>query len=328
VRHGKAGFKLGRVTAHRWALFRNLLVALFRHERIMTTEAKAKAIRGLADHGHPRQARRPHARRQVLLVPDTVVVKKLFDTIAARFSERHGGYTRIMKAGLRPGDRAQMVVLELVDRPEAPREKGKKDAKAEKAPKEDKKAGKGEASAGAAKGRRKKAAAASNQAREKNVRGPIGPRAVLLCYFRCILKRSSAAPASSAAGCCDVSRSSLKSVVTPDDVDLDALPAFLMAASTSQAVCGVTGRPSLRARPPDRSACCGQATFGWIVEVHHRSALALVHPAKGAAGRPCRSPPRQRSRCRPGAAHRDPISPLVLSAMKRGGVRLVPIWPW
>jgi large subunit ribosomal protein L17 len=96
------------------------------------------------------------------MVPDVEVVKKLFDSIAARFSERHGGYTRIMKAGLRPGDRAQMVVLELVDRPEAPKEKGKKDAKAEKAPKEDKKAGKkGEAGAGAAKGRRKKAAAAA-----------------------------------------------------------------------------------------------------------------------------------------------------------------------
>jgi large subunit ribosomal protein L17 len=160
MRHGKAGFKLGRVTQHRWALFRNLLVALFRHERIMTTEAKAKAIRGLADHMVTLAKREDlHARRQVLaMVPDTVVVKKLFDTIAARFSERHGGYTRIMKAGLRPGDRAPMVVLELVDRPEAPKEKGKKDAKAEKAPK---KTGKGEESAGAAKGRRKKAAAAA-----------------------------------------------------------------------------------------------------------------------------------------------------------------------
>jgi large subunit ribosomal protein L17 len=161
MRHGKAGFKLGRITSHRWALFRNLLVALFRHERIMTTEAKAKAVRGLADHMVTLAKREDlHARRQVLsMVPDAAVVKKLFDTIAARFSERHGGYTRIMKAGLRPGDRAQMVVLELVDRPEAPKEKGKKDAKAERAPKEDKKAGKGEA--GAAKGRRKKAAAAT-----------------------------------------------------------------------------------------------------------------------------------------------------------------------
>jgi large subunit ribosomal protein L17 len=162
MRHGKAGFKLGRVTAHRWALFRNLLVALFRHERIMTTEAKAKAVRGLADHMVTLAKRDDlHARRQVLsMVPDPAVVKKLFDTVAARFSERHGGYTRIMRAGLRPGDRAPMVVLELVDRPEAPKEKTKKDAKAVQAPAKDKKAGKGEA-AGAAKGRRKKAAAAA-----------------------------------------------------------------------------------------------------------------------------------------------------------------------
>jgi large subunit ribosomal protein L17 len=163
MRHGKAGFKLGRVTQHRWAMFRNLLVALFHHEQIMTTEAKAKAVRGLADHMVTLAKREDlHARRQVLsMVPDAVVVKKLFDTIAARFSDRHGGYTRIMKAGRRPGDRAPMVVLELVDRPEAPREKGKKDAKAEKVPKGSEKGRKGEASAGAAKGRRRKAAAAA-----------------------------------------------------------------------------------------------------------------------------------------------------------------------
>ena len=156
MRHGRAGFKLGRLTAHRWAMFRNLLVALFRHERIMTTEAKAKAMRGLADHMVTLAKRdNLHARRQVLsMVPDAPVVKKLFDTIAARFGDRHGGYTRIIKAGTRPGDRAPMVILELVDRPEAPKEKGKKDAKAEKAPR-------GEAEAGASKGRRKKAAAAA-----------------------------------------------------------------------------------------------------------------------------------------------------------------------
>jgi large subunit ribosomal protein L17 len=156
MRHGRAGFKLGRVTAHRWALFRNLLVALFRHERIMTTEAKAKAVRGLADQMVTLAKREGlHARRQVLtMVPDAEVVKKLFDTIAARFTDRPGGYTRILRAGTRPGDRAPMVILELVDRPEAPPEKGKKDATSRKAPK-------GEAAAGAAKGRRKKAAAAA-----------------------------------------------------------------------------------------------------------------------------------------------------------------------
>lgn len=160
MRHGKAGFKLGRVTQHRWALFRNLLVALFRHERIMTTEAKAKAIRGLADQMVTLAKRdNLHARRQVLaMVPDAEVVKKLFDAIAARFGERHGGYTRILRAGTRPGDRAPMVILEIVDRPEVPKEKSKADTKAEKKPK----AEKGEASAPAQKGRRKKAVAAAS----------------------------------------------------------------------------------------------------------------------------------------------------------------------
>jgi large subunit ribosomal protein L17 len=158
MRHGRAGFKLGRVTAHRWALFRNLLVALFRHERIITTVAKAKAIRGLADHMVTLAKRDSlHARRQVLaMVPDPVVVKKLFDTIAARSSDRSGGYTRILRAGTRPGDRAPLAILELMDRPEAPKEKkSKKDAKGKK------KRDRGEAAAGAAKGRKQKAAAAS-----------------------------------------------------------------------------------------------------------------------------------------------------------------------
>jgi large subunit ribosomal protein L17 len=157
VRHGRAGFKLGRVTSHRWALFRNLLVALFRHDRITTTVAKAKAVRGLADHMVTLAKRdNLHARRQVLeMVPDPVVVKRLFDSIAARSADRNGGYTRIIRAGTRPGDAAPLAILELVDRPEAPKEKSKKDAKAEK------KRDRGE-SAGAAKGRKKKAAAAAS----------------------------------------------------------------------------------------------------------------------------------------------------------------------
>jgi len=135
VRHGRAGKKLGRVTAHRWALFRNLLTALFRHERITTTEAKAKAVRGLAD-GMITLAKREslHARRQALrLVPDETVVKKLFDTVAARYAERHGGYTRIVKAGHRAGDNAPLVLLELVDRP--PDKKDKEKTKAAEAAK-------------------------------------------------------------------------------------------------------------------------------------------------------------------------------------------------
>src|SRR5438128_2043346 len=108
MRHRKDGFKLGRVTAHRWALFRNLLVALFRHERIQTTEAKAKAVRGLAEQMITLAKRDTlHARRQVLaMVPDTEVVGQLFGTIAPRLGERNGGYTRLIRAGRRAGDNA------------------------------------------------------------------------------------------------------------------------------------------------------------------------------------------------------------------------------
>jgi large subunit ribosomal protein L17 len=159
MRHRKDGFKLGRLTQHRWAMFRNLLVGLFRHERIETTEAKAKAVRGLADHVVTLAKRENlHARRQVLsLVPDTDVVARIFDTIAARFSDRQGGYTRIIRAGTRHGDAAQMVLLELVDRPETPADGDKKKEKKEKAPKGEK----GEAGAGGKKKKREKAAAAS-----------------------------------------------------------------------------------------------------------------------------------------------------------------------
>src|SRR2546425_9912438 len=98
MRHRKAGFKLGRVTPHRWAMFRNLLVALFRHERITTTEAKAKALRPLADQMISLAKRENlHARRQVLaMVPDVEVVGRLFDTIAARFADRPGAHNRII----------------------------------------------------------------------------------------------------------------------------------------------------------------------------------------------------------------------------------------
>jgi large subunit ribosomal protein L17 len=152
MRHRKDGFKLGRLTQHRWALFRNLLVALFRHERITTTEAKAKAVRGLAEHMVTLAKRENlHARRQVLsMVPDAAVVGTLFDTIAARFSDRNGGYTRIIKLGPRPGDNAPMVLLELVDRPEDGKErKGKSDEKKDKPPKAEAKRKKKETAAAA-----------------------------------------------------------------------------------------------------------------------------------------------------------------------------------
>jgi large subunit ribosomal protein L17 len=156
MRHRKDGFKLGRLTQHRWALFRNLLVALFRHERITTTEAKAKAVRGLAEHMVTLAKREDlHARRQVLsMVPDAAVVGTLFDTIAARFSDRRGGYTRIIKLKQRRGDNAPLVLLELVDRPEDGKERKSSAEKKEKAPK-------GEAGAARGKRKKEKAAAAS-----------------------------------------------------------------------------------------------------------------------------------------------------------------------
>lgn len=159
MRHRKDGYKLGRLTQHRWAMFRNLLTGLFRHERIETTEAKAKAVRGLADHVITLAKRENlHARRQVLsLVPDTEVVGRIFDTIAARYGDRHGGYTRIIRAGVRRGDAAPMVLLELVDRPETPADGGKKSEKKEKASRGEK----GEAGAGGRRKRREKTAAAA-----------------------------------------------------------------------------------------------------------------------------------------------------------------------
>jgi large subunit ribosomal protein L17 len=155
MRHRKDGFKLGRLTQHRWAMFRNLLVALFRHERITTTEAKAKAVRGLAEHMVTLAKRENlHARRQVLsMVPDAEVVGTLFDTIAARFSDRAGGYTRIIKLGPRPGDNAPMVLLELVDRAENGKERKGSGEKKEKAPRG--------RTAAAGKKKKEKAAAAS-----------------------------------------------------------------------------------------------------------------------------------------------------------------------
>jgi large subunit ribosomal protein L17 len=150
-------YRLGRVTEHRWATVKNLLVALFRHERIQTTEAKAKAIKAWADRMITLAKRENlHARRQVLvMVPDREVVGRLFDTIAARFADRQGGYTRIIPNGVRHGDAAPVVFLELVDRPETPKDKGGKREKKEKPPR-------GEAKAeGKRKGKKKKAAASA-----------------------------------------------------------------------------------------------------------------------------------------------------------------------
>ena len=117
MRHLKQGRKLGRTSAHRKALLRNLATALLEHERIITTEPKAKELRRVADKLVTLGKRgNLHARRQALqVVQSNAVVQKLFNEIAPRFSERQGGYTRILRLGYRPGDAAAMAVIELVD---------------------------------------------------------------------------------------------------------------------------------------------------------------------------------------------------------------------
>src|SRR6476659_5799209 len=116
MRHLKSGRQLSRNSSHRWALMRNLVTALLRNEKIQTTDAKAKELRRWADRvitlGKQGSL---HARRQALsIVQDKAVVRKLFDTLAPRFKDRPGGYTRIIKLGIRRGDAAQMSLIELV----------------------------------------------------------------------------------------------------------------------------------------------------------------------------------------------------------------------
>lgn len=116
MRHRKKGRQLGRNTKHRWALFRSLVTSLLEQERIETTEAKAKAIRGLAERMITLGKRGGlHRRRQALeFLRSKVVVSKLFGEVAARFQERPGGYTRIIKTRVRVGDSAPMAAIELV----------------------------------------------------------------------------------------------------------------------------------------------------------------------------------------------------------------------
>jgi large subunit ribosomal protein L17 len=117
VRHAKAGRKLGRDSAHRKALYSNLAGALIEHGRIRTTEAKAKAVKPIAEKMITLGRRGDlHARRQALSeLRSQEVVHKLFADVAPRMADRPGGYSRIVKLGPRQGDAAEMVYLELVD---------------------------------------------------------------------------------------------------------------------------------------------------------------------------------------------------------------------
>jgi ribosomal protein L17 len=148
MRHNVAHRKLGRVTEHRIALLRNQAAALLRHERIETTMPKAKELRPYVERlitiakrgvtaADANAGRALHARRLVLAeLPDKEVVGKLFSTLAPRFAERPGGYTRILRVGFRRGDSAEVAQVELVGSEWTP--KAAEDAESKDAPKKTK----------------------------------------------------------------------------------------------------------------------------------------------------------------------------------------------
>ncbi len=121
MRHRKSGRRLGRDSSHRKALFRNMVTSLMQHERIQTTDAKAKELRGIADRMITLGKRGDlHARRQAAgFLRDQAVTSKVFGELADRYRERPGGYTRVIKVGHRVGDAAPVSIVELVDRVEA-----------------------------------------------------------------------------------------------------------------------------------------------------------------------------------------------------------------
>ncbi|HKE85461.1 MAG TPA: 50S ribosomal protein L17 [Vicinamibacterales bacterium] len=150
MRHNVGHRKLGRVTEHRLALLRNQAIALLRHERIETTMPKAKELRPFVERlitiarrgvaAGEAAGKTLHARRLVLAeLPDSDVVGKLFETLAPRFADRAGGYTRILRVGYRRGDSAEVAQIELVGSEYNPQAaKAEKEAEGEDAPKKSK----------------------------------------------------------------------------------------------------------------------------------------------------------------------------------------------
>jgi large subunit ribosomal protein L17 len=135
MRHRKRTLKLGRNASHRKAMFRNMVTSLLDEERIETTVDKAKEARRLADKMITLGKRGTlHARRQALaFIMDKEVVSKLFSILSARYADRNGGYTRVIRTGFRQGDGAEMALVEMVGRiaPEPKPAKKKKEKKGE-----------------------------------------------------------------------------------------------------------------------------------------------------------------------------------------------------
>jgi large subunit ribosomal protein L17 len=120
MRHGISQRKLSRKSGHRKALFRNMSANLIKHEQIITTEAKAKELRPYVEKLITLAKRGGLSNRRIAMsrLQDETQLKKLFDVLADRYSDRDGGYTRVIKAGPRASDAAMMAVIELVDRDE------------------------------------------------------------------------------------------------------------------------------------------------------------------------------------------------------------------
>ena len=123
MRHAKSGRKLNRTASHRKAMFANMAAALIKHEQIVTTLPKAKELKPIIDKLVTLGKRGDlHARRQAISqIRDKDAVSKLFETLAPRYKDRPGGYSRVLKAGFRYGDAAPVAVIELVDRDESAR---------------------------------------------------------------------------------------------------------------------------------------------------------------------------------------------------------------
>jgi len=118
MRHKISGRKLNRSSSHRKAMFANMTVQLLRHEQIKTTKPKAKELRSFTEKMITlgKQGNLHSRRRAISFLQDNEVVGKLFDTLAERYRDREGGYTRVLSSGFRYGDSAPMAVIELVDR--------------------------------------------------------------------------------------------------------------------------------------------------------------------------------------------------------------------
>jgi len=117
MRHNKSGKRLGRNSSHRAAMLRNMVTSLIEHEKITTTDIRAKELRKIAERMITLGKRGDlHARRQALqVIRDGKIVAKLFDLVAPRYKERQGGYTRIIKLGMRAGDKASLSIIEFVE---------------------------------------------------------------------------------------------------------------------------------------------------------------------------------------------------------------------